>query len=216
MTTLQLCFTWKPITLFSSVKAIMDQLPFSPWFLIIPIIGVGVIYLIFRIRKQKEEYPIESESPEPVPNNMEIIEMERYAGGHPLLNDAIQPCILCIQSSVLHLCSYTGESKGTITSLMEIPVDDIIELRIEDSFTMMKKMTSERWKQVSKHFHGLENRRDEDVAFLVVEWQYELSTQQTYFAIESVGNAMEVALRKRNALMKFMRTQNVQAEMALL
>lgn len=215
MISLHLSFAWIPITLFSSAKAIMDQLSFSPWLFLIPIIGIIVTYLLLRLRKDQTEIEEELESSAQGSAFIEALEVTRYAGGHPLLNDLVQPCVLSFESESLHLNKYFDEQRNTVVSLVEIPKDSIVELKIEDSFTMMKKMTSERWQQVSKHFQGLENSRDEDVAFLVIVWQYELTDQCTYFSIESPGNAMEYALRKRNTLLKSMRNPAFNLAMAI-
>jgi hypothetical protein len=135
----------------------------------------------------------------------EVVEFSRYSGGHPKISEILKPCLIYYQSEFLHICKYESNNLSSIESVGKIHKESILEIRVEDTFNFMKKMTSDRWTEIKDYFEGLQNFKDEDLAFLIIDWQEGINRFQSIFTVESAGNAMEFAVRKRNAVVRICR-----------
>jgi len=191
------------------IKGIFDKLPFSPWLIIIPVVLIILTFLYFRYSNDEEEV-VEEYHADPQNGLPEGVIFSRYAGGHPKIEEFIQPCLIYYESDKLHICSYSVDQKAYIAEIGAIPRESITEVRVDDSFAILKKITKEQWKKLSPYFRGFDNYRDEDVGFLVIDWHDGKEQQSTYFSIEVPGSAMEYTLRKRNALVGLLRQQTPQ------
>lgn len=191
------------VILSSLVKPILVTASLSPWLYTIPFIAIGLISLYFLRSRQVGPINEADDFPGDERKDLkEVIEFSRYAGGHPKIDQLIRPCLIYYESDTLHICKYLDSNRVNVEKIARIPKESILEIRVEDTFNLMKRMTTERWKEAKGHFTGFEKIRDEDIAFLVIDWQRDIDRQLTYFTIESLGNAMELAVKKRNALVR--------------
>jgi hypothetical protein len=199
MNILLACLQWALLTSFPAGKQIL-QAGFSPWLYVVPI---ALIAFIVYYRKQRPiEISIEEDdAPALKPAVREVVEFNRYAGGHPEINELVYPCLVLFQSGMLQICKYLDANRSEISCVGTIPLESILEIRVEDVFTMKRKMTPESWRISKKHFEGLNHKKGTEVAFTVIEWMKDNEHRSTYLCIED-DFAMEIAVKKRNAVLQ--------------
>lgn len=172
------------------------------WAALILIISLGVyFYLQPKIRDLKvagiENAPKQG---------LDLIQTSLYAGGHPEIKESLQPCYLFTSNGMIHFGKEIVSESSDCVPAGSIPVDTLVDIRVEDVFTMKRKMTPERWLQSKDLLQPLNDRNEEDLAFVVIEWVREGQNYITNLCI--VGTlAMEQALAKRNALYKRCRSE---------
>jgi len=184
------------------------QASFSPWFYVIPVAGIA---FIFYYRSQKPVSLLKEDAivPESKPDCKEVVEFNRYAGGHPEINEVVHPCLIHLQPGIIQICKYLADDKSRVACVGKIPMESVVEIRVEDIFTMKRKMSTESWLISHKYFEGLSNRKGTEVAFIVIEWVMDEEHRFTYLCIEG-DFAMEIAVKKRNAVVKKARQQAIQ------
>jgi hypothetical protein len=207
MTSLLTCLSWAMLT---TIPTILSKFlsSLSPWIYSIPL-AVILLIILYWVFRPPNALPVEDEISEPKPESREVVEFNRYAGGHPEINEVIHPCAIHIRSGILQICKYDIHDKGKVCCVGKIPMDSITEIRVEDVFTMKRKMTPESWNSSYKYFEDLNNRKGTEVAFTVIDWIEDKVHRSTYLCIED-DFAMEMAVKKRNAVMKKARQQTLQ------
>lgn len=201
------CLSWdRLIFIPASFSPFNLNLPSWLWVLPASLISVG-FYLLWR--KTRSDGNIEPVSSVPRADTKSVIEFSRYAGGHPEIDIDILPCVVFIEQEYIHLCRYQDSERKQLGSLGKIPMNEIREFRVEDVFTMKRKLSPENWDLTIKHLLDLNQRKGSEVAFVVIEWIFEGKTANTYLCIEG-EYAMEWALGKRNLLVKAGRKEVLQ------
>jgi hypothetical protein len=186
------------LLIFIPSNALILPYHISIWLYLIPLTGIAI--LIFRKAKPDLDFSVTTKNIVE-PNSKEVVEFNRYAGGHPEINELILPCIIHLQPGYIEICKYVGSDQVQVSCIGRIPIDDVLEIRVEDVFTMKRKMTREAWEVSHKYVESLNDRRGSEVAFIVIEWKDKEINRFTYLCIEDEA-AMETALKKRNAVVK--------------
>jgi hypothetical protein len=179
-----------------------------PWLIAVPLVGIIVIFF----RRSKRTYsPIleETRQTEAKPDCKEVVEFTRYAGGHPDIHEPILPCVVHVKPQIFEICKYINDIKTQVICVGMIPIESIIEIRVEDVFTMKRKITPENWKHSLKYFEDLNDSKGDEIAFIVIEWIRDTEHMFTYFCIVN-ELAMEIAVKKRNAILKKARQATLQ------
>jgi hypothetical protein len=97
------------------------------------------------------------------------VAFNRYAGGHPGINEMILPCVIHLQPGFIEICKYINPVQLQISCVGRIPIESSLEIRVEDVFTMKWKMTAETWEISYKYLESLNDRRGTEVAFIAIE-----------------------------------------------
>ncbi|NVO20975.1 MAG: hypothetical protein HXX13_14840 [Bacteroidetes bacterium] len=207
MISLLTCLSWALLTSFAA-NLTNSITSISPWYYLIPASAIG-FFFYYRVTRNPKAKKKPDKSPGDSTEFKEIVEFNRYAGGHPAINEVIVPCVVHLTPGMLQICKYADAAMMDVTIVGEIPLKSINSMRVVDVFTMKKKMTSENWNGSNKYFNGLYDRRATEVAFLVIEWLNDSVHQSTYLCIEDAF-AMEKAIKKRNAVIYKARHQALQ------
>lgn len=172
------------------------------WAALLIILSIGIfLYLRPRIKDLKV-----AGSEIPQKPGLDLIQTSLYAGGHPEIRESIQPCYLFTSNGMIHFGSENVAESEDAKPAGSIPLDTLLDIRVEDVFTLKRKMTPERWLQSKDLLQPLNDRNEEDLAFVVIEWAKEGQRYVTNLCV--VGTlAMEQALAKRNALYKRCRSE---------
>lgn len=207
MTSLLTCLTWVQLTLIPTPKLFFHA-EFSPWLYVIPFAGIAFI-IYYRKNRSSTQFIEEEDLPDSQPNFKEVVEFNRYAGGHPEINELVHPCVIQITQGAIQVCKYMDGSRNQVCCVGSIPMDSVTEIRVEDVFTMKRRMTPESWRISRKYFEGLNHKKGNEVAFTVIEWVKDDEHRSTYLCIED-DFAMEIAVKKRNAVLQKTRVQALQ------
>lgn len=201
------CLSWDRLIFIPASFSLFNiNVPSWLWVPAASLISIG-IYLLWRRSRPSED--VDSTGSVPRADTKSVIEFNRYAGGHPDIDIDILPCVVFIEQDFIHLCRYQDAERKQLGSLGKIPMNEIREFRVEDVFTMKRKLSPENWDLTIRHLLDLNQRKGSEVAFVVIEWVFQGKTINTYLCIEG-EYAMEWALGKRNLLVKAGRKEVLQ------
>ncbi|MBK7173871.1 MAG: hypothetical protein IPH84_11700 [Bacteroidales bacterium] len=154
----------------------------------------------FYFRPRLKSFSVLTEEQSLIPA-LEVIQTTLYAGGHPEISEAIMPCLIYTSGGSIFIGKDASESGNECKALGSIPVTSLLDIRVEDVFTLKRKMTADRWVHSREYLQCLNNKKEEELAFVVIEWEKNNQHFITNLCIEG-DRAMENALAKRNALYK--------------
>lgn len=103
-----------------------------------------------------------------------------YAGGYSEAGKNICSCLLSADDSSLQII-LNPETKHP-DSIVRIPKDEILKIKVQDAFTVRNISAPEVWQDSVKYL-AESGYRKKDVAFLVIEWLHEKKNQSAYFFI---------------------------------
>jgi hypothetical protein len=193
---------------FSSTIHLLFHLHNIPWIIAILVATIALFLIIWNKRKNSLVI-MENKLPESRTDCREVVEFYRYTGGHPDINEAIIPCVVSMKPGSIQICRYANESRTQIACMGIIQTESVVEIRVEDVFTMKRKMTPEQWQVSHKYFDDLNDANGDEIAFIVIEWLLNEEHQFTYLCIRN-SFAMEIAVKKRNAIIKKSRQESLQ------
>jgi len=133
-------------------------------------------------------------------NPVGLIESGSYAGGHPMIDNNITPCVIYRKDDELIIAYrrnelYLPDKKGTI------PINSIKAILIDDATTIENKVTLGRIFLVGVFALAWTKKKKNELAFLTIEWFNGRFDNSTIFSFEGT-NAMQAANTARNKLIR--------------
>jgi hypothetical protein len=178
------------------------QLPVILTMIIVPIAVVIVAYYIRSRKKGIHDLPGKQNLDIDKKNDQLSLLFNRYAGGHPDIQEVIKPCLIRMDPEEITFGKILHH--GNIIRTGGIPIESVIDIKVESIFSLSKKLTIEKWKEYFPFVQDLGNLPDDEFAFMVITWERDSEIHRTSLGILGIG-APERALDLCNKAMKLLR-----------
>lgn len=193
-------FIWLLILINTScVVKYNGDLGFALWFKVLFWIVIAV-FIILLIRGNKEEKQTREILARDGLKQSHFTRVGRYIGGHPDQNNEILSMTVRDDGEDLDFYDHFGEV-GMPKYKFAIPKESIINITMEDSSTMEKKITLGRVLLVGVFALAWKKNKKNEMAFVTINWKVDRFEHNTLFVHEG-KNAMQKANTSRNHLIK--------------
>ncbi len=133
-------------------------------------------------------------------NPLEIISTVTYSGGHPNINDNINPSVIYKQKDEL-IIAYRQFPNMYPVAKGKIKLERIKDIVLDDATTIDTKITVGRILLVGIFALGWRKKKKNELAFVTIEWSDGRFKHSTIFSFEG-KDAMQKANSSRNKLLK--------------
>ena len=165
------------------------------------IIGIISLFIYAIIEGNNKEKKYNEELISKNINITEFINIGKYIGGHPEINDIVESTL--VRKEYDNLCLYKSELYKVPFKIdkSEIKIDDIDNITIEDKTTIENKMTVGRVFLVGIYALAWKKKKKNEIAIVDIEWHKGKFKNNTLFCFEG-KDSFQKANKTRNNIIK--------------
>ena len=175
------------------------NLKFATWFWY-ALVGIVILFIIALLQGNSEAKKVEESLNQRGLKVSDYKKCGTYVGGHPDIDKTIEGIAIRKQFNKLEINEFPNDLKLP-TSIAYIPIDKIIDIKVEDASSIERRLTVGRLLLVGIFAFAWKKKKKNELAFVTIEWK-EKFEHDTVFSFEG-KEAMQNANTSSNQLIKF-------------